>query len=104
MTWFNLPLITSEIGERWYPGRRSAGPVHSSAVRKTGASRWPALSRARALAPVSELGMFLAPEPRLVLHRRSALWRCVFAFGRAARDGRRLGRGGRRTSENIGMT
>jgi hypothetical protein len=69
-TWFNLPLITSEIGDCYY----TAGPLALfTATLYTAQGRRLTLhlrtvSLARALAPIGELGMFLAPEPRLVLH------------------------------------
>jgi hypothetical protein len=71
-TWFNLSLIASEIGDRYYPP--GDGPLLLfTAVLYTAHGRQltpcvRAVSLARALAPVWELGMFPSPEPRLVLH------------------------------------
>ena len=71
-TWFNLPLITSEIGDRFYPlgdgplGLFTAGLYTAQGRRLTSRLRAPSL--AGALAPINELGMFRAPESRLVLH------------------------------------
>jgi hypothetical protein len=71
-TWFNLSLIASEIGDRWYP--LGDGPLllftadlYTAQGRRL-TSRLRAVSLARALAPVRELGMFASPEPRLILH------------------------------------
>jgi hypothetical protein len=71
-TWFNLPLIMSEIGDRWYPVGN--GPlVLFTAVLYTAQGRQLSLrtrapSLARALDPIAEMGLFRAPEARLVLH------------------------------------
>ena len=76
-TWFNLRLITSEIGDRFYPlgdgplGLFTAGLYTAQGRRLTSRLRAPSL--ARALAPIRELGMFRAPESRLVLHIKDPL-------------------------------
>jgi hypothetical protein len=81
-TWFNLALITSEIGDRWYPAVNgslllfTAGLYTAQGRRLTSLRR--AVSLARALAPIGELGMFLVPEPRMVLHISDPLAGDVF--------------------------
>ena len=71
-TWFNLALIASEIGDRWYPAGNGSLPLFTAALYTSQGRRLTflrrAVSLARALAPIGELGMFCAPEPRLVLH------------------------------------
>jgi hypothetical protein len=81
-TWFNLSLIASEIGDRYYPA--AGGPlllftaVLYTASGRQLTSRRRAVSLARALAPVWELAMFPSPEPRLVLHIIDPLLRDTF--------------------------
>jgi hypothetical protein len=71
-TWFNLSLVASEIGDRYYPPGN--GPLLLfTAVLYTARGRQltpcvRAVSLARALSPIWELGMFPSPEPRLVLY------------------------------------
>ena len=71
-TWFNLPLITSEIGDRWYP--LGNGPlvlftvVLYSAQGRQLSLRTRAPSLARALDPIAEMGMFQSPESHLLLY------------------------------------
>jgi hypothetical protein len=81
-TWFNLTLITSEIGDRWYPAPNGSLPLFTAALYTAQGRRLTSLRRAvslaRALAPIGELGMFCAPEPRLVLHIRDPLAGDVF--------------------------
>jgi hypothetical protein len=76
-TWFNLPLITGEIEDRWYPAGNGLLPLFSATLYTAQGRRLTflrrAVSLARALAPIGELGMFCAPEPRLVLHIRDPL-------------------------------
>ena len=76
-TWFNLALIASEIGDRWYPAGNGSLPLFTAALYTAQGRRLTflrrAVSLARALAPIGELGMFCAPEPRLVLHIRDPL-------------------------------
>jgi hypothetical protein len=71
-TWFNLALIAREIGDRWYPSGNGSLPMFTAALYTAQGRRLTflrrAVSLARALAPIGELGMFCAPEPRLVLH------------------------------------
>jgi hypothetical protein len=76
-TWFNLALIASEIGDRWYPAANGSLPLFRAALYMAQGRRltslWSAISLARALAPIGELGMFRAPGPRLMLHIRDQL-------------------------------
>jgi hypothetical protein len=71
-TWFNLSLVASEIGDRYYPTGK--GPLLLfTAILYTARGRQltpcvRAVSLARALSPIWDLGMFPSPEPRLVLH------------------------------------
>ena len=71
-TWFNLALIAGQIGDRWYPAGNGSLPLFSASLYTSQGRRLTflrrAVSLARALAPIGELGMFCAPEPRLVLH------------------------------------
>jgi hypothetical protein len=71
-TWFNLSLIASEIGDRYYPIGDGPLLLFTAALYTAQGRRLTfrlrAVSLACALAPIWELGMFLAPEPRLVLH------------------------------------
>ena len=74
-TWFNLRLITAEIPDRYYRG----GPLAmfsaelSTARGRPLTMRHRAVSLARALAPIADLGRFRAPEARLILHLRDPL-------------------------------
>ena len=76
-TWFNLTLITREIGDRWYPPANGSLPLFTAALYTARGRRLTCLRRAvslaRALASIGELGVFRAPEPRLVLHIRDPL-------------------------------
>jgi hypothetical protein len=71
-TWFNLSLIASEIGDRYYPAADGPLLLFTAVLYTAGGrqltSRRRTVSLARALAPVWELGMFPSPEPRLVLY------------------------------------
>ena len=74
-TWFNLRFITAEIPDRYY----RAGPLALFSAELFTAGGRPltvchrAVSLARALVPIAELGMFRAPEARLILHVRDPL-------------------------------
>jgi hypothetical protein len=69
-TWFNLRFITAEIPDRYYQG----GPLalFSAELFTAGGRqltmRKQAVSLAGALMLIAHLGMFRAPEPRLILH------------------------------------
>jgi len=81
-TWFNLSLIASEIGDRYYPTEK--GPLFLftaalyTAQGRQLTHRRCAVSLAGALANIGELGMFPSPEPRLVLHIEDPLRGDVF--------------------------
>jgi hypothetical protein len=81
-TWFNLALIARQIGDRWYPEGNGSLPLFSAALYTAQGRQLTLLRRtvslARALAPIGELGMFLAPEPRLVLHIGDPLFGDMF--------------------------
>jgi hypothetical protein len=74
-TWFNLRCITAEIPDRHNRG----GPLalFSAALFTAGGRqltmRKRAVSLAGALTLIAELGMFRAPEPRLMLHIRDPI-------------------------------
>jgi hypothetical protein len=75
VTWFNVPLIASEIGDRYYPGEKLmlfTAALYSAPGRRLTIERR-AVSLARALAAGASLGMYRAPEARLVVHIRDPL-------------------------------